>query len=285
MSEIKVNKISPRSGTGVTLGDSGDKFTVPSGSNITINSGASIVNDGTATGFGDTDTNDKVKVSTNDTTAGFLNGKLVAGTNISLTEGSDGGNETLTAAFSGNLNASVINAGTIATARLGSGTASSSTFLRGDQTYATPAGGTNTPAFQACRTTNQSISNNTFTKVAFQTQNFDITNVYDTDVYSRFTPGIAGKYYIYTQVQMGGLSADAFYISIYKNGATWLNIRNGTDTSGEYILTGAAVDTADSNDYYEVFAYQNSGGALNVIGYSDAAARIYTAFGAYKIIT
>ena len=146
-------------------------------------------------------------------------------------------------------------------------------------------GANNTPAFQACRTTNQSISNNTFTKVAFQTQNFDITNVYDTDVYSRFTPGIAGKYYIYTQVLMGGLSADAFYIAIYKNGGTWLNIRNGTDTSGEYVLTGAAVDTADSNDYYEVFAYQNSGGALNVIGYSDAAARIYTAFGAYKIIT
>jgi len=51
MSEVKVNKISPRSGTAVTLGDSGDKFTVPSGSNITINSGASITNDGTATGF------------------------------------------------------------------------------------------------------------------------------------------------------------------------------------------------------------------------------------------
>jgi hypothetical protein len=54
MSEVKVNKISPRSGTGVTLGDSGDKFTVPSGSNITIDSGASIVNDGTATGFATT---------------------------------------------------------------------------------------------------------------------------------------------------------------------------------------------------------------------------------------
>ena len=44
------------------------------------------------------DTDVKVSVSSNDTTPGFLNGKLVAGTNVSLTEGSDGGNETLTIA-------------------------------------------------------------------------------------------------------------------------------------------------------------------------------------------
>ena len=44
MSEVKVNKISPRSGTDVTLGDSGDTFTIPSG--------ATITNSGTANGFG-----------------------------------------------------------------------------------------------------------------------------------------------------------------------------------------------------------------------------------------
>ena len=45
MSEIKVDKISPSSGANVvTLGDSGDTITVPSG--------ATITNSGTATGFG-----------------------------------------------------------------------------------------------------------------------------------------------------------------------------------------------------------------------------------------
>ena len=51
MSEVKVNKISPRSGTDVTLGDSGDTFSVPSGGTLTIASGATLTNSGTATGF------------------------------------------------------------------------------------------------------------------------------------------------------------------------------------------------------------------------------------------
>ena len=52
MSEVKVNKISPRSGTDVVLGDSSDTFTAPSGVTIAIASGATITNSGTATGFG-----------------------------------------------------------------------------------------------------------------------------------------------------------------------------------------------------------------------------------------
>ena len=44
MIEIQVNKISPQSGTAITLGDSGDTFTIPSG--------ATFTNNGTATGFG-----------------------------------------------------------------------------------------------------------------------------------------------------------------------------------------------------------------------------------------
>jgi len=39
MSEVKVNKLSPRSGTTVTLGDSGDTFTIPSGVTFDASSG------------------------------------------------------------------------------------------------------------------------------------------------------------------------------------------------------------------------------------------------------
>lgn len=48
------------------------------------------------------DTDVKTKVSANDTTAGFLNGKLVAGTNVTFTETNDGGNETLSIAATDN---------------------------------------------------------------------------------------------------------------------------------------------------------------------------------------
>jgi hypothetical protein len=52
-------------------------------------------------GGGGVDTDEKSKVSSNDTTAGYLNGKLVAGTNVTFTENNDGGNETLTIAAAG----------------------------------------------------------------------------------------------------------------------------------------------------------------------------------------
>jgi hypothetical protein len=66
MSEVKVNKISPRTACGtVTLGDSGDTFTIPSG--------ATITNQGTASGFGatgETSWDTTVKTSTFTASAG-----------------------------------------------------------------------------------------------------------------------------------------------------------------------------------------------------------------------
>ena len=78
------------------------------------------------------------------TTSGTLSATLAVQTaNTVFTGPSSGGSaaptfRSLVAADIPNLDAAKITSGTIATARLGSGTANSTTFLRGDQTWATP---------------------------------------------------------------------------------------------------------------------------------------------------
>ena len=51
MSEIKTDKLSPRTGAGtVTLGTSGDSYTIPAG--VTLTNAGTLTNSGTASGFG-----------------------------------------------------------------------------------------------------------------------------------------------------------------------------------------------------------------------------------------
>ena len=88
MSEIKVNKISPRTACGTTtLGDSGDTFTIPAGVTIT--------NNGTQTGFGRTGSvNWDTTVKTGNFSAADGNGYFVNTTSgeitVSLPAGSAG---------------------------------------------------------------------------------------------------------------------------------------------------------------------------------------------------
>ena len=80
MSEIKVNKISPRTACGTTtLGDSGDTFTIPAGVTIT--------NNGTQTGFGRTGTVnwDTSNIKTSTFTAVSGNGYFVNTTGGAVT--------------------------------------------------------------------------------------------------------------------------------------------------------------------------------------------------------
>jgi hypothetical protein len=80
---------------------------------------------------------------------------------------------------SGTMNASAITAGTMATARLGSGTADATTFLRGDQTYAAPTSYDASPCFWAAQTSNQSCSSSATTTLTGYTETFDTDSAFN----------------------------------------------------------------------------------------------------------
>ena len=164
------------------------------------------------------------------------------------------------------------------------GTKDATTFLRGDNTFAS-AGGTNTPAFEAYVSSNQSVSNYTSTKAQCNTENFDTDNCYDNATNYRFTPTTAGKYFLYCQIygDVGNANDWNYTITILrKNGASIksarIDLRNSPGREGSTFLS-TVVDMNGSTDYVElwgqVYAQDNAGMLfLNTETY----------FGGYKII-
>jgi len=149
---------------------------------------------------------------------------------------------------------------------------------------------TNLPAFEAYKPSSQDINDATYTKISFATQLFDLTNVYDADVYSRFTPGVAGKYNLYAQIMFetsGGHEVDLAILAIHKNGSRIKYAKQdlANDTTLVTTITCSTVVDSDTNDYFEVYAYldRTSGGAIKIIG--DGSDGQTSSFGAYKINT
>ncbi len=146
------------------------------------------------------------------------------------------------------------------------------------------AGGTNTPAFLAYNSSSQNISASTYVKVSIDTEVYDTANAFDNSSNYRFTPQIAGKYFVYGAVYHNWTSnwGDQQRGLIYKNGslyAGWFNAQNGT-SSGQYGTTYIAttVSMNGSSDYLELYGWSNaSGGQFNGNSYD-------TYFGAYKLI-
>ena len=152
---------------------------------------------------------------------------------------------------------------------------------------ATGFSGVNTPAFFATTSAQQTLSNNTLTKIAFATEVVDTDNCYDPSTNYRFTPTTAGKFNIFLAASMettGAVSTANFGIlRLYKNGSTLLHqsYHDNSNNNGYAIAlsVNAIVDMNGSSDYLEAFVYANaSSGAIKVQNST------YTMFGGYKII-
>jgi len=159
---------------------------------------------------------------------------------------------------------------------------------------ATGFGGTNTPAFEAYRTSNQSLAgNNTFTKVQFNVERFDTAGNYDNSTNYRFTPTTAGKYFVYAHVKIeaSGTNANGYTeTAIYFNGSiigtTMIDVRDSSSNGGKTftVPVSTTINFNGSSDYVEIYArcFDNTGATATII--ADSTYVINQVFGAYKLI-
>lgn len=146
---------------------------------------------------------------------------------------------------------------------------------------------TMTPAFQASLSANQVISDAVSTKVQFNTELFDTDNCYNNTTNYRFTPTVAGKYFVYTRIRAltGTTYLRSIQTRVYKNGSIADEAKN-TYTSNEIgentLTTTSVIDMNGSTDYIEVLV------SVDVITETDAdlvgGDRNQCVFGAYRLI-
>jgi hypothetical protein len=181
-----------------------------------------------------------VKLGTADFTA-------TSGTTVVLASGATAGDlvETVSFYVSSVLNAipavanavteTYINTGAVTQSKLGAGVAG------------------NGPAFSAYQSTAQTaLTANTWTKIAFQTEEWDTASCYDNATNFRFTPNVAG-YYLITGGVSPGAAAASVLPAIYKNGSLYRYGNYVTANASSQVIS-SVVYFNGSTDYVEIYA-------------------------------
>lgn len=120
------------------------------------------------------------------------------------------------------------------------------------------------PAFDARKSATQSVANNTFTKIIFDVEAFDTNSNYDTTT-GLFTPTVAGYYQFNAAVGFSGQTSQSLAINFYKNGAnTAYAALCSVNANGAQAFGSTLVYCNGSTDNVSVYAWQNSGGSVNV---------------------
>jgi hypothetical protein len=123
----------------------------------------------------------------------------------------------------------------------------------------------NGPAFSAYKSGSQTITNSTWTKITFETEEFDTNSNFAS---SRFTPTIAGYYQVNFELDVGGVTSSIGVAGIYKNGVDFKR-GQGVAVSGiaeQYIMGSCLVYLNGSTDYIEVYAYVGASSSVTVYG-------------------
>jgi hypothetical protein len=148
----------------------------------------------------------------------------------------------------------------------------------------TGVGGVNTPAFQVLLGSAQSIPNDSFTKIQFNTESIDTDSAFDSSTNYRFTvpSGEAGNYLFSYGIQFLAFNAVRCLASLRKNGTEVQQSELNDHTSSDNATINASVMLPlVATDYIELFVYQNSGSSNNIRGSTTEA---FTYLSGFKLI-
>jgi hypothetical protein len=173
--------------------------------------------------------------------------------------------------------------GTIALADLSAtGTKDATTFLRGDNTFAS-AGGTNTPSFRAYLASSQTISSGSFTKALFTTEVWDTDSAFASNKFT-VPSGEDGKYVFIFNLLFYSLDGSSrFETRIYKNGSGvggTTHRTTGSQSSQQVDMSHTVVLPASAGDYFEVYVLQTTGSNQTLYGPNNGD----SSFTGYKLI-
>jgi hypothetical protein len=137
----------------------------------------------------------------------------------------------------------------------------------------------NGPAFSAYANSAQNMSNGVVTKVNLNVESFDTNSNFDPTTNYRFTPTVAGYYFVQAQVTLGGSSgwSNAFNNAmIYKNGSAVLENATSQPTNGNYTTASVCglVYLNGSTDYIELY-HLHAGASTNPLGIVTGATWTY----------
>jgi hypothetical protein len=145
----------------------------------------------------------------------------------------------------------------------------------------TGVGGANTPAFLVTRSV-QSIPNNTWTKLQYDTEVVDTDSAFDNTTNYRFTvpSGKGGLYFFRGNFGVEGLDAgERAQMRIYVNGSgqdySFVRVWSSDTDQGWYIESSGFFNLS-AGDYVEMYGLQTEGASQNAN---------LLQFGGYKIIT
>lgn len=118
-------------------------------------------------------------------------------------------------------------------------------------------------------TTSQSIADSSEVSILFNADDYDIGSLHDTGINpSRITIGTgnSGAYQFEGQVTFAANATGLRKLLLYKNGSKVAEVKEfSPNASEETVLNISFQNQVSAGDYYELKAYQSSGGSLNVV--------------------